>query len=171
MSGRGRGSAWLGVLSTVLLVSGCAVQRIENGVYHSPKGYRLAVPAAPWTPVNEGPADLELRHRVEPARMAVSAVCEGRAPRRATGVLARQLLIGLRDRTVIERGTMEVAGHPADRVVLDGRLEDTKERVRIETVVMNNERCVYDFMYVAPAGVFEALRLDFARLVDGFRTE
>jgi hypothetical protein len=171
MSERGPGSAWLGVLGAVLLVSGCAVKRVENGVYHSSKGYRLAVPAAEWMPASESPADLELRHRVEPARMAVNAVCEGAAPRRATGVLARQLLIGLRDRAVIERGTMEIAGHPADRVVVDGRLEDTKERVRIETVVMKNERCVYDFMYVAPAGVFEALRLDFARFVDGFRVE
>ena len=50
------------VLAVVLLVWGCAVKRIENGVYHSPKGYRVAVPNAQWTLVDEGPADLALRH-------------------------------------------------------------------------------------------------------------
>jgi hypothetical protein len=158
------------VLSAVLLVSGCAGKRIENGAYHSPKGYRVGVPGGAWTPVEDGPADLELRHRGEPAGMAVNAVCRGPAPRRAPGVLARQLLIGLRDRAVVDRGTIEVAGRPADRLVVDGRLEDAKDRVRIESVLMKNERCLYDFMYVAPLGVFDALRLDFARFVDSFRT-
>ena len=169
MSVRGPGRAWLGVLSAVIVVSGCAVKRIENGVYHSPKGYRVAIPGRDWTPVTESPADLQLRHRTSAAEMAVNAVCEGAAPRRPTGVLARQLLIGLRDRTVVERGTIQVAGQPASRVVVDGRLEDST--VRIETVLMKSGRCVYDFLHVAPADGLGATRADFMRLVDSFATE
>ena len=165
------GRAWTVLLSAVLLVSGCAVKRIENGVYHSPKGYRVAIPGREWTPVDESPADLELWHRSSPAGVAVNAVCEGAAPRRAAGVLARQLLIGLRDRVVIERGTIQVAGQTASRTVVDGRLEDSKTSVRIETLVMKDGRCVYDFMYVAPPATFDATRADFTRFVDSFRTE
>jgi hypothetical protein len=159
------------MLSAVLLVSGCAVKRLENGVYHSSKGYRVTIPGHEWVPFDESPADLELRHRGSPAGMAVHAVCEGAAPRRGTDVLGRQLLIGLRDRAVLERGSIEIAGRPASRAVLDGRLEGSTARVRMETLVMTDGRCVYDFMYVAPPATFEATHADFTRFVDSFGTE
>jgi hypothetical protein len=162
---------WLGVLSAVLLVSGCAVKRIENGVYHSSKGYRVAVPGSEWASVGESPADLELRYRSAPAGMAVHAECGGATRRRAADVLARQLLIGLRNRAVIERGTTEIAGRPASRAVVDGRLDGATADVRVETLVMKDGRCVYDFMYVAPPATFDATRADFIRFVDSFRTE
>ena len=166
-----RRRAWLFVLAVVLLVCGCAVKRIENGVYHSPKGYRVAVPNAQWTLVNEGPADLTLRHHGSAAGMAINAVCEGAAPRRAPAVLARQLQIGLRDRRVIERTSVEVGGRPASRVVVEGRLEDSTDSVRIESFSMTNARCLYDFLYVAPPAAFAATRGDFASFVDSFETE
>ena len=159
------------MLAAVVLVSGCAVKRIENGVYHSSKGYRVAIPTEEWIAVDESPADLTLRHRASPAGMAVNAMCEGAAPRRADGVLARQLQIGLRDRLTIERATVEVASRPASRTVVEGRLEDSTARVRIETVLMKDGRCLYDFLYVAPPATFEATRSDFTRFVDSFRTE
>ena len=166
-----RSRARLVVLAVTLLVCGCAVKRIENGVYHSSKGYRVTIPKAEWTLVGEGPADLTLRHRVSAAGMAINAVCEGPAPRRAPGVLARQLQIGLRDRRTIERTSVEVGGHPASRVVVEGRLEDSPESVRIESLSMTNERCLYDFLYVAPPAAFEATRGDFTSFVDSFGTE
>jgi len=165
-----RGRAWLVVLVASLLVSGCAVKRIENGVYHSSKGYRVAIPKAEWSLVDGGPADLALRHHGSSAGMAVNAVCAGAAPRRAADVLARQLHIGLRDRRTIERATTEVAGRPASRVVVEGRLEDSAS-VRIESLSMRDERCLYDFLYVAPPAAFEAARADFSTFVDSFRTE
>jgi hypothetical protein len=159
------------VLSAIVLVSGCAMKRIENGVYHSSKGYRVAIPNSEWTRMDESPADLELRHRASPAGMAVNALCQGAAPRRASSVLARQLLIGLRDRLVIERGTVQVAGRPSSRVVVDGRLEDGKASVRIESLLMKDGHCLYDFLYVAPPDTFDTTRSDFTRFVESFRTE
>ena len=72
---------------------------------------------------------------------------------------------------VIERTTVEVGGRPASRVVVEGRLEDSPASVRIESLSMTNERCLYDFLYVAPPATFEAARGDFARFVDSFGTE
>jgi hypothetical protein len=166
-----RGQAGFVVLAVALLVPGCAVKRIENGVYHSSKGYRVAIPTSAWTLVDDGPADLVLRHRASAAGMAVNAVCEGAAPRRAPGVLARQLQIGLRDRRTIERTTVEVGGRPASRVVVEGRLEDSPASVRIESLSMTNERCLYDFLYVAPPATFDATRGDFAQFVGSFQAE
>ena len=159
------------MLVALAFVFGCAVKRIENGVYHSSKGYRVTIPKAEWTLVDEGPADLALRHPGSDAGMAVNAVCEGAALRRPAGVLTRQLQMGLRDRKVIERATTEVAGRPATRLLVEGHLEESAASVRIESLSMKDARCLYDFLYVAPPATFEATRADFARFVDSFRTE
>ena len=159
------------MLAALACIFGCALKGIENGVYHSSKGYRVTIPNNEWTLVDEGPADLTLRHQGPAAGMAVNAVCEGAAPRRADGVLARQLQIGLRDRRVIERATAEVAGRAASRMLVEGHLEQSAARVRIESLSMKDGRCLYDFLYVAPPATFEATRADFARFVDSFRME
>jgi hypothetical protein len=171
VSARVPATAWLRVLPALALLSGCAVQRIDDGVYHSPKGYRVAIPGAQWVPLVEGPADLELRHRTSTAAMAANAVCEAAVVKRPAAALARQLLIGVRERTVIEQGEMQVAGRPAVHTVVDGRLVDSEDRVRIETLVTKDDRCVYDLMYAAPEAAFAELRLDFSRFVDSFQTE
>jgi hypothetical protein len=166
-----RRRAWLVALAVVPLVSGCALKRIENGVYHSSKGYRVAIPNAEWTLVDEGPADLTLRHRASAAAMAVNAECDGVASRRTPEALARQLHIGLRGRRVIERASAEVGGRPATRVVAEGHLEGSPAPARIESLSMTTGRCLYDFVYVAPPDTFDATRPDFATLVDSFGTE
>ena len=159
------------MLAALAFVFGCALKRIENGVYHSSKGYRVTIPKAEWTLVEDGPADLTLRHQVSAAGMAVNAVCDGAVARRPAGALARQLQIGLRDRRTIERATIEVAGRPAARMVVEGRLEEEATNARIESLSMKDGRCLYDFLYVAPPATFEATRADFARFVDSFRME
>jgi hypothetical protein len=159
------------MLAGVVLVFGCVVKRIENGVYHSSKGYRVTIPKVEWTLVDAGPADLTLRHQVSSAGIAVNAVCDGAALRRPAGVLARQLHIGLRDRRTIERTTVEVAGRPASRTLVEGHLEGESTRVRVESLSMTDARCLYDFLYVAPPAAFEATRGDFTTFVDSFRTE
>ena len=62
-------------------------------------------------------------------------------------------------------------GGEGDRRVVEGRLEDSATSVRIESLSMTNERCLYDLLYVAPPATFEATRGDFARFVDSFGTE
>jgi hypothetical protein len=171
VNARSRRRAGLVTLAAVVLVSGCAVKRIENGVYHSSKGYRVAIPNGEWTLVDEGPADLVLRHRASAAGMAVNAACDGAAARRPAGALDRQLQIGLRDRRTIERATIDVAGRPASRMVVEGRLEEDATRARIESLSLSDGRCLYDFLYVAPPATFEATRADFGRFVDSFRME
>jgi hypothetical protein len=40
--------------------------------------------------------------------------------------------------------------------------------VAVEAVVLKDKRCVYDFVYVAPAGAFESGREDFHAFVESF---
>jgi hypothetical protein len=151
-----------------LVLGACAGRRIVDGVYHAPSGYRIAVPGQAWEVATESRADLELRHRTVPAGMLVNAVCDPAVARRPWDVLAQHLLIGMRDREVVETGEVPVNGRIASHRVLEGRMRQTDERVRIESYTLKGNRCVYDLLYVAPPGAFERWRGDFQRFVDSF---
>ncbi|MBI3637737.1 MAG: hypothetical protein HY216_16210, partial [Candidatus Rokubacteria bacterium] len=81
-------------LGMALVVAGCATAaggRIDDGVYHSSKGYRIALPGPGWAPATEPRADLTLTHAGARAGMLVNASCDARAARRPGAALARQL--------------------------------------------------------------------------------
>lgn len=160
----------LGVVAAGL-VAGCAGRRIEGGVFHSPKAYRVALPGGEWMVAEESESDLELRHRTAPAAMLANAQCGGRAPARPLDVLSRHLLIGFQSRTAVERGEVSVNGRRAAHTVLDGRLTAKDKPVRVETYVMKDDRCVYDFAYAARPESFETWRAAFRRFVESFATE
>ena len=163
-------AAALGVLAAAAL-GGCAGRRIEGGVFHSPKGYRVTLPGGAWVVDDASDADLALRQRGAPAAMLVNAECGRRPGARTPDVLARHLFIGVRERAVVERGAATVAGRPAARVVMEGRADAGGSSARIEAYVVKGERCVYDLVYAAPPAGFEAWRADFRRLVESFATE
>lgn len=131
----------------------------------------MALPGPDWVLARESDADLELRHRSVAAGMLVHAACEAGAARRSLRVLARHLLLGIVGRTMVEQGEVALDGRGALHGVLEGRLAADGEPVRIETYVLKDDRCVYDLLYVAPQGSFDAWRADFQRLVDTFTME
>ena len=150
----------------MLATAGCATAtRIDNGVFHSPKGYRVTLPGDAWTVTPNERADLELRHRDGHSGMVVNAACGAQRARGPLDVLARHLLSGLRDRSVVTGEDVSVNGKMARHAVVEGRLGDDGERTTVELYVMRDDRCLYDFLYAAPPESFEAGRADFERLV------
>jgi hypothetical protein len=155
-------------LGAVIAFTGCAGRRIENGVYHSDKGYRLTLPGSDWSVAADSKADLELRHQDGLAAMLANAECDDRAKSRSAGLLLGQLLIGLHDRATIEQNEVSVNGQQALHRVLDGRVAADGAPTRIEAYVLKDQGCVYDFAYAAPPASFEAWRADFRRFVESF---
>ena len=123
-------------LGAVIAFSGCAGRRIENGVYHSDKGYRLTLPGPDWSVAADSKADLELRHQDGLAAMLANAECDDRAKSRSAGLLLGQLLIGLRDRATIEQNEVSLNGRQALHRVLDGRVAADGAPTRIEAYVV-----------------------------------
>jgi hypothetical protein len=103
--------------------------------------------------------------------MLANAVCDPAVTRRGWDVLTQHLLIGMRDREVVEAGEAPVNGRVASHRVLEGRMRQTDDRVRIESYTLKGDRCVYDLLYVAPPGAFDAWRGDFQRFVESFTGE
>ena len=158
-------------LGAVIAFTGCAGRRIENGVYHSDKGYRLTLPGPDWSVAADSKADLELRHQDGLAAMLANAECDDRAKSRSAGLLLGQLLIGLHDRATIEQNEVSLNGRQALHRVLDGRVAADGAPTRIEAYVLKDQSCVYDFAYAAPPAAFEAWRADFRRFVESFAKE
>ena len=163
------GRRGVALAAAALALGACAGRRIENGIYHAPSGYQVALPGGGWDVVDKSRADLELRRQGAPAGMLVNALCDARLARHPWDVLNRQLLLGLRERVVVETNDVPVNGRVASHRLLEGRMRDSDERVRIETYTLKNERCVYDLLYVAAPDAFEDGRPAFRRFVDSFR--
>lgn len=164
-----RAAEGVAAVGMVLVLTACSADRIERGMFHSAKGYRVTLPASGWRVELNGPADLELRRAGSAAGMLADATCGGQPPTRPVRVLARHLLFGLTHRSVLEEGPVAVAGRAGVRSVVRGQRDGTD--VGVEAVVLKDERCVYDFLYVAPIEQFEAGRADFEAFVGSFSAE
>lgn len=171
MRARAGRAALLVSVAMLTALGGCAGRRIQDGVYHSEHGYRIALPGPRWTIVEDSPADLELRRADSGAGMLVAATCRVAAARRRFADLGRHLLLGLRERETLEEGPAAVAGLQGVHVVVEGRMRGSNDRVRIESYTLKDDRCVYDLLYAAPLDSFAASRGDFARFLASFSPE
>jgi hypothetical protein len=161
------GAAWTLALSA--LVAACATSRIgasriEGGMLYSPKGYALRLPPSGWRVASDGSADLELRRDAPPGGMLADATCEGRDRGRPLPVLVRHLTFGLTERVTVESDRRTVGGRPAEHRVVRGIADGAP--VLVEAVVVDGERCIHDFLYVAPVAHFEEGRREFQALIE-----
>jgi hypothetical protein len=171
MRARAGRAALITTVAIVTAVAGCAGRRLDNGVYRSEHGYRVTVPGGSWTVVDRSRADLELRRADGRVGMLVAATCQPAAVRQRPVDLGRHLLLGLRERETLEENETSLAGRRGVHVVVEGRMRDSRERVRIESYTVKDRRCVYDLLYVAPPAAFESSRADFVRFVESFTAE
>jgi hypothetical protein len=165
------GHAIARTLLALVLLAGCATAtgRIENGMFHSTKGYRVTLPSSGWQVDAGQRADLALRADARAGGMVVDATCRGRESTRPLDVLARHLTFGLTRRDVLENGTSTVGGREAAHSVVRGMAEGRP--VTVEALVMRAEPCVHDFLYVAPSDAFDDGRPAFRALVESFALE
>jgi hypothetical protein len=166
-----RAAACAAALAAALAAAACAGPHIDNGVYHARSGYRVTLPRDGWVVERDSNADLELRHQSGSAAMLVNGTCDVPAVDRRPDVLVRQLVLGLRDRVVVESGDVPVNGRVATHTVMEGRMQKPDGRMRIESYVVKGEHCVWDLLYTAEPGAFDATRGDFQALVESFVTD
>lgn len=151
-------------LAALLAAAGCTADRIERGVFHSQKGYEVSLPPASWQVSGSSDADLELRRATPPGGMLADATCGERVARRDPERLVRHLTFGLKRRADVRTEPITVNGLTGARSMLRGTLDGAE--VGVEAVSLKDDRCVYDFLYVAPVDAFEGGRADFRAFVE-----
>ncbi|HEV8584269.1 MAG TPA: hypothetical protein VGT02_04810 [Methylomirabilota bacterium] len=171
MGAGARRAALVTAVACSVVLAGCAGRHLRDGVYRSEHGFRVTVPGPGWQVVNGSRAELELRRADGAGGMLAHATCRPDAARRDYGLLERHLLLGLRDRATLEADETDLAGRRAAHRVVEGRPRDGEERMRIESFMLKDDRCVYDLLYVAPAATFDGGREDFRRFVSSFVME
>lgn len=156
-------------LAVVLAGTACSADRIERGVFHSTKGYTVSLPGREWQVASATEADLELRRAAPIAGMLADATCEGRIAGKPAPLLVRHLTFGLRNRKDVRTEEVVVKGLPGARTTLQGTLDGGE--VAVDAVTLKGDRCVYDFLYVAPVDQFEAGRPEFQAFVESLAVE
>jgi hypothetical protein len=154
------------VLAAALL-GGCGGQKaVLRGdvVRDEQTAFRIGALPPGWTRVDSD-GDLALRNGRTGAILLADARC-GEKTDAPLGVHANTLLIGFTDRRVVEEGPVAISGREGHGQIVDAKLDGVP--VRIESIVVLKERCLYDLVYAAPPARFEEGRDAFRRLVDGF---
>lgn len=147
-------------------LAGCAAGRTVDGVFHAPQErYQVRPPGPPWVPASLDPDRLAFRAPDLQAAMALWEDCASPEPGELRWV-AHHLFFGLKDRQTVARETLRVGGRPAVRTRLTGDLDG--ERVALEAVSLRHHGCLYDLVYVAPPGRFDAGRPAFEAFVGSF---
>jgi hypothetical protein len=154
------------ILGLGLLLAGCSMSRIENGMFYSAKGYQVRLPGSRWQIDPGRTADLALRRDTPSGGMLAHATCEGKPLDYPLPLLARHLTFGLRNRVTVEQSRDVVRGQPAEHAVVRGTADGMD--VMVEAVVVKTVGCIHDFLYVAPAAGFDAGRADFKAFVESF---
>jgi hypothetical protein len=142
--GRLRRRAVLGL--TLLWLPACARDLVaENGGWRSLRdGYWIGSPGPEWRRVELDGAALAFRQG-DQGSLSLQARC-GR-PLADPAILARQLVIGIPERTLREAAPSSVAGLPAWTQTFDARLDGRTLRTKSVTLVAG--ACAYDLVLVA----------------------
>jgi len=137
------------VLPALALAAGCAsdLARTEDG-YRNPRlHYSIGVPRGPgppWERVEIEGAWIGFR-RPGPQTMSMQSRC-GR-PVAHPAIMARNLLLGIRGRTLRQAGPIVVAGRNGWSQTFDTESDGVAVRVKTVTVVIDG--CIYDWTLVA----------------------
>ena len=153
----------------LLVCVGCATSPAgfeRDGSYRHPElGYRIALPLGEaaavdavdavdvWGLLSVEGADLAFRQLKpepgqQPALMALISEC-GRGSENLS-IVARQLLIGLRDRALRQAAPLALRGSPGWMQVFDITLEGEDSAVRVKTISIRHAGCTFDWVLVAP---------------------
>ena len=140
---------WALVLPALWLVAGCAsdLARTEDGYRNTRHHYTIGVPrgpGAPWERVEIDGAWIGFR-RPGPQTVSMQSRC-GR-PVAHPAIMARNLVLGIPERSLRQAGPIVVAGQNGWSQTFDTRSDGVAVRVKTVTVVIDG--CTYDWTLAA----------------------
>lgn len=161
-------------LSVGILVMSCGLfscahkATYENGLFQNEvTRYEAPMPAG-WTKLAAKDADLAFWNARLGGFILVNSTC--REYRDATpSVLAKHLLIGIENRTILKESTLPLSGRQAFFQEVRGLLDGAS--VHLASLTLVKDYCTYDLAYSAPEARFEEGREAFMKLAERFNVQ
>ena len=129
--------------------------------------YRLAQLERPWTTVDAGGADYAWWHRESGATIYSDSNCEKGYSDSSLERLANAQSAAIDDAEQVSLREHRLAERDALTAVYSGQVDGVP--VVVTTTILKKDRCIYDFVMVAPVGSEDVLTADYDSLVASFR--
>ncbi len=164
---RSRGDMRALILIAALSLAGCASKDAYDGrVYHAGRGsFKTGPIPGEWK--RESVAGAMLAFRDTGGGMVnVYSRCGQDGDDVPLGALTNHLLIGFTERDVKEQKVVPLDGREAMHTIVHAKLDGVP--VALSIYVLKKDGCVYDLVWVAPPGRFDAGLEGFDAFVAGF---
>ncbi len=99
--------------------------------------------------------------------MTLDSTCNEKKKNYSMKALSESLLIGIKDKEALSREEITVSGVPALRTIYTGSLNNVQ--LKIATVVLRKDICIYDFTYASSPEHFDIGIVDFDNFVSQFK--
>ncbi len=171
------------ILIIVLCLSSCGVTKfvgyyatagsddpgeLEGQVFQTDDtSYKIGTLPASWERQNIEGGDLAFKNTQFDGTMTVNSTCKEKKKKYSLRALSESLLIGINDKEALSREDITVDGVPALRTIYTGSLN--KVPLKLATVVLRKNICIYDFTYASSPERFDLGIVDFNNFVSQFR--
>lgn len=149
-------------------LSACGAPAFDGTVY---RGEDLAfrIPPAPpgWERLAVSDAAVAYRDKAHGATIAVNGRCQGEDDVPLVA-LTKHLFLTFTDQEVLKQEVVPFDGREAMHTVLSAKLDGVPKR--FDVWVLKKNGCVYDLLFIADPGRFDAGAPAFERMVRGFAT-
>ncbi len=151
------------------LVVGCASRGLEGNLYRGDGfAFRIEAPGNGWVRL-ESDAALAFEAPKSRAAIMINARCGLDGDDIPLQALTQHLFLEFTEREIAVQEVVPFDGREAMHTVLSAKLDGVA--MRYDVWVLKKDGCVYDMLFVAPEGAFEAEHPAFARLLQSFSTE
>jgi hypothetical protein len=166
--GSGARRALPATLAIALSAAACGAPAFDGTAYRG-EDIAFRIPAAPagWERLDVSDAAVAYRDDANGATIAVGGRCRGEddVPLAA---LTQHLFLRFTDQVIAKQEVVPFDGREAMHSVLSAKLDGVPKR--FDVWVLKKDGCVYDLLFIADPGRFDAGAPAFERLVRGFAT-
>ena len=123
--------------------------------------YRIGTLPSSWQRQNIEGGDLAFKNTQFDGTMTVDSTCNEKKKNYSMKALSESLLIGITDKEALSREEITVGGVPALKTIYTGSLSNVP--LKIATVVLRKDICIYDFTYASSPERFDSGPLGWQR--------
>lgn len=140
-----------------------------TGNFYEAKGTSYTIGYLPptWKRIKIKGGDLAFWNESLDSTITVNSTCDKNKTRYSLKALSNSLVIGVKDKSLVESSEFIVSGEKALHRTYLGKLSE--DQIKMSTVVLKKGSCIYDFSYVSKPDNFEGGFDQFNNFVSQFR--